>query len=197
MRRIELRTSAWKAEAFTNRPHPQLAPSHRIQRHPTALQAVVRSSYTSSAKSWLRRRESNAPEQGYEPRQTPGLTAQRMVGADGYDPSRCSPSGRSRALIRRTRSPEPTPPGFGELERPAVIETALRDWQTRVLPLDDGRELVDGPRIELGRNAILQGSPAPQCPPPVKLKNEDRCSRAFTGLGLGASAEPAVCGAGR
>ena len=142
MRRIELRTSAWKAEAFTNRPHPQLVPSHRIQRHPTALQAVVRSSYTSSAKFWLRRRESNAPEQGYEPRQTPGLTAQRMVGADGYDPSRCSPSGRSRALIRRTRSPEPTPPGFGELERPAVIETAFRDWQTRVLPLDDGRELV-------------------------------------------------------
>ena len=30
-----------------------------------------------------------------------------------------------------------------------------------------GRELVDGPRIELGRNAILQGSPAPQCPPPI------------------------------
>jgi len=27
---------------------------------------------------WLRRRESNAPEQGYEPRQTPGLTALRM-----------------------------------------------------------------------------------------------------------------------
>jgi len=52
--------------------------------------------------------------------------------------------------------------------------------------------LVDGPRIELGRNAILQGSPAPQCPPPVKLQNEDRCSRACTGLGLGASAEPAV-----
>jgi hypothetical protein len=34
-----------------------------------------------------------------------------MVGADGYDPSRCSLSGRSRALIRRTRSPEPTPRG--------------------------------------------------------------------------------------
>jgi hypothetical protein len=82
-----------------------------------------------------------------------------------------------------------------ELERPAVIETAFRDWQTRVLPLDDGRELVDGPRIELGRNAILRGSSAPQCPPPINFKNEDRCSRAFTGLGLGASAEPAVCGA--
>jgi len=52
--------------------------------------------------------------------------------------------------------------------------------------------LVDGPRIELGRNAILQGSPAPQCPPPHKFQNEDRCSRACTGLGLGASAEPAV-----
>src|SRR5260370_36024921 len=149
MRGIELRTSAWKAEAFTNRTPPQVVPSHRIQRHPTALQAVVRSSYTSSANcqldKWLRRRESNAPEQGYEPRQTPGLTASRMVGADGYDPSRCSSSGRSRALIRRPRSPEPTPPGFGELERPAVIETASRDWQTRVLPLDDGREIGGRP----------------------------------------------------
>src|SRR5580704_5971030 len=65
-----------------------------------------------------------------------------------------------------------TRPDARRLERPAVIETAFRDWQTRALPLDDGRELVDGPRIELGRNAILQGSPAPQCPPPLNFKTK-------------------------
>ena len=44
-------------------------------------------------------------------------------------------------------------------------------------------------------DAILQGLPPPQRPCPkrkTKLENVDRCSRAFTGLGLGASAEPAV-----
>jgi hypothetical protein len=33
----------------------------------------------------------------------------KMVGAVGIEPTRFRPSARSRALIRRTRSPEPTP----------------------------------------------------------------------------------------
>lgn len=67
----------------------------------------ARAPATPARQNWLRRRESNAPKPGYEPSRTPGLTAS-LVAVEGYDPSRSRQSARSRALIRRTRSPEPT-----------------------------------------------------------------------------------------
>ena len=46
---------------------------------------------------------------------------QNLVGVHGIEPCRCRPSARSRALIRRTRSPEPTPENGAERENRTLV----------------------------------------------------------------------------
>jgi len=59
--------------------------------------------------NWLRDQELHLATPAYEAGSTLGLPALRnLVAAVGYDPTRSRQSARSRALIRRTRSPEPT-----------------------------------------------------------------------------------------
>ena len=80
--------------------------------------------------NWLQDQELHLATPAYEAGSTLGLPALRnLVAAVGYDPTRSRQSARSRALIRRTRSPEPTP----EMERAEVVETSSQRWQRRAL----------------------------------------------------------------
>src|SRR5215472_2484363 len=106
---------------------------------------------------WLRRSESNRRDAGYEPAREPFLTA-AMVVVVGIEPTRRSSSSRSRALIRRTRSPEPTTEkwsGQGDSN-----PTSLR-WQRKALPLSYARELLEQAR-QTGRG------PSRFCSPPIR-----------------------------
>ena len=59
--------------------------------------------------NWLRDQELHLATPAYEAGSTLGLPALRnLAAAVGYDPTRSRQSARSRALIRRTRSPAPT-----------------------------------------------------------------------------------------
>ena len=86
------------------------------------------------------------PAPAYEAGSTLGLPASGMVGALGYDPSRRSPSGRSRALIRRPRSPEPTPPRNWRIGAASgTSNPSSQRWQRPTLALSYGR-IFGGPR---------------------------------------------------
>jgi hypothetical protein len=114
--------------------------------HPAFFKRVHEPSLL-SRQNWLRDRELHPAAPAYEADLTLGLPAQYLVGAHGYDPCRCRPSARSRALIRRTRAPAPTP----KLERQARIEPAYSRWQRDALPLSYSRVLVDHEGIEPSR----------------------------------------------
>lgn len=149
----------WLAGSGSNRPHSRLTAgrAHPECYLPMKLELWCRATEsngipplfrrlcaaaTPARRNWLRRRESNAPERGYEPRQTPDLTASRNGRCRGY---RTLPFQAVRPVSRAYKAPPLTradAPGSRVLERPAVIETALRDWQARILPVDDGPELV-------------------------------------------------------
>ena len=86
--------------------------------------------------NWLRDQELHLATPAYEAGSTLGLPALRnLVAAVGYDPTRSRQSARSRALIRRTRSPEPT----AEVERgtgndPAISCLASKRSPTELPP---------------------------------------------------------------
>lgn len=109
--------------------------------------------------NWLRDQELHLATPAYEAGSTLGLPALRnLVAAVGYDPTRSRQSARSRALIRRTRSPEPT----AEVERgtgndPATSCLASKRSPTELPPQigGDGRNRTDigclqnsGPPVE-------------------------------------------------
>lgn len=118
--------------------------------------------------NWLRDQELHLATPAYEAGSTLGLPALRnLVAAVGYDPTRSRQSARSRALIRRTRSPEPT----AEVERgtgndPATSCLASKRSPTELPPQigGDGRN-----RTDIG---CLQNSGPPVERRPRKFQNQ-------------------------
>ena len=77
-----------------------------LNHHPAFFKRVREPSLL-PRQNWLRDQELHLATPAYEAGSTLGLPALRnLVAAVGYDPTRSRQSARSRALIRRTRSPE-------------------------------------------------------------------------------------------
>lgn len=95
--------------------------------------------------NWLRDQELHLATPAYEAGSTLGLPALRnLVAAVGYDPTRSRQSARSRALIRRTRSPEPT----AEVERGTGNDPATSCLASKRSPTELPPQLVETVGIE-------------------------------------------------
>ena len=122
--------------------------------------------------NWLRDQELHLATPAYEAGSTLGLPALRnLVAAVGYDPTRSRQSARSRALIRRTRSPEPT----AEVERGTGNDPATSCLASKRSPTELPPQLVETVGIE-PTLAACKAAVLPLNHVPVNFKTNCRCS---------------------